>query len=298
MQDRHKIHIALPRHKTIRDAIAQALDIAVQLELGNFIPTNNICEAEVVVSDSTTVDNDLQNLPQSVRYLQLIDCGPGEPHASAPDIIVANSSALLADTAANWAVEQWHEITIRSQSGTNGIAGIVGFGALGYEIGRQLNQLGAQIWVNDIRTPRQQSCQQVGARRSSLDMLLSTSDAVFIAIHPGPTSTPLFSRRELRLLTNSATIINLSGPQVIDKAELSKLNTTHQRQIDYREMHPCLGDAAASERPDLVTRYILDNLGKWAHGRHPRSILEPVTHPLAGDPAFWASRMHPRQTPV
>ena len=298
MQDQHKIHMALPRHEAIRDAIKQALETGAELELGNFVATYDICEADVVVSDSATVGNDLQSLPESVRYLQLIDCGPGEPHATAPDLTVANSSSILADTAANWAIEQWHEITDHSPNTDKPVAGIVGFGALGYELGRRLNQSHGQIWVNDIRTPRQLSFQQLGARRSSLDMLLSTSDVVFIAIHPGPTSTPLFTQRELRLLDTNATIINLSGPQVIDKTALKTLNTTHRRKIDYREMVIDLGDAAATERPDLVTRYILDNLGKWAHGRQPRSILEPVTHPKAGDPAFWSSRMHPRQTPV
>ena len=298
MQDRYIIHIALPHHGAIRDAIEEALDTVSDLELGNFGSTKDICEAEVVISDSATVGNHLQSLPESVRYLQLIDCGSGEPHATDPNLIVANSSSLLADSAANWAVEQWNEINSRSKSDTNGIAGIVGFGTLGYEIGRQLNQLGPQIWVNDIRTPRQQSFQKVGARRSSLDMLLSTSHAVFIAIHPGPTSTPLFSRRELRLLTNSAAIINLSGSQVVDKHAIKTLNTTHDRTINYREIPTNLGSASASERLQATTRYILDNLHNYALDRQPRSIVEQVTHPLAGDPAFWSSRMHPRQTPV
>ncbi len=298
MQDRHKVHVALPRHEAIRAAIEQALDTAAVLELGNFAATRDICEAEVVISDSATVDQDLRKLPESVRYLQLIDCGSGEPHVTEPDITVANCSSLLADSAANWAIQQWHEISGRIPASGKPVAGIVGFGALGYELGRRLYETRTQIWVNDIRTPRQQSFQQIRARRSSLDMLLSTSDAVFIAIHPGPTSTPLLRHRELRLLTTNAAIINLSGPQVIDAAALGILNTTHQRQIDYREMFTDLGDATATERPDRVARYILDNLGKWAHGHHPRSILEPVTHPLAGDPAFWSSRMSPRQTPV
>ena len=298
MHERHKIHLALPRHDAIRVAIENSLATAANLELGNFVTTHDICEAEVVISDSATISNDLTNLPESVRYLQLIDCGSGGHHATEDDITVANSSSLLAESAANWAFEQWKAITNYTAVSYVPVAGIIGFGALGYELGRRLSNSGAQIWINDIRTPRPQSFQRIGARRSSLDMLLSTSDVVFVAIHPGPTSTPLLTHRELRLLTTNSAIINLSDPRVLDKAALDTLNTTHNRQIDYREMFTDLGDAAATERPELVTRYILDNLGKWAHGRQPRCILEPVTHSKAGDPAFWSSRMHPRQTPV
>ena len=298
MHERHKIHLALPRHDTIRGAIENALATAAKLELGYFVATHDICEAEIVISDCATISNDLTNLPDSVRYLQLIDCGSGGPHATENEITVANSSSLLADSAANWAIEQWHEIIERVPTADKPVAGIVGFGTLGYELGGLLNQSNAQIWINDIRTPRQQSLEQVGARRSSLDMLLSTSDVVFVAIHPGPTSSPLLTQRELRLLTTNAAIINLSSPLVIDKTALQTLNTDQRRNIDYREMFTDLGDAAATERSELVTRYILDNLGKWAQGRQPRCILEPVTHSKAGDPAFWSSRMHPRQTPV
>lgn len=302
MQQRKKIFLALPRHPDLRNAINHALQTSSNNELASYVLTRDICDAEIVIADTPTIDFDLTTLPQTVRYLQIIDCGPGEPHASDHNIIVANASSLLASNAANQAIQLWQEIANQSQDGTkNVVAGIIGFGTLGYQIGRQLSQisqLDTQIWINDIRTPRQQSFQQVGARRSSLDMLLSTSHIIFIAIHPGPTSKPLLTHRELRLLTTNSTIINLSAPEVVDKTAIQTLNTTHHRQINYREMYPDLGDVASPEHSELVTRYILDNLHKYAQDQHPRSIIEPVTHPKAGDPAFWASRMHPRQTPV
>ena len=298
MQQKHKIHLDLPRHEAIRDATEKALHAASNLGLGNYELTGEIDGADVIVTDSATVAAKLAQLPKSVRYLQLIDCGPGPTQVSAEYVTFANASSILVEAAANWALEQWYEINSHSNPRTNDVAGIIGFGFLGYELGRRLRKLDAQVWVNDIRTPRQQSFQPLGARRSSLDMLLSTSDVVFIAIHPGPTSSPLLTHRELRLLTTNAAVINLSGPQVVDKSAIQILNSTNDRQIDYREMFTDLGDASATERPELLTRYILDNLGKYALGHQPRCIIEPVTHSLAGDPAFWSSRMHPRQTPV
>ena len=301
MQDRHKIYIALPRHPAIRSALENALRAASNLGLGNYDLTDKIDDAEVVVTDSGTQVNEIGLLPDSVRFLQLIDCGTGAPNISNDDLTVANASSLLVHDPADWAIDQWHEIERLSsrtlQNGPN-IAGIIGFGSLGYEIGRKLSELGAKTWVNDIRTPKQMSFQSVGARRSSLDMLLSTSDIVFVAVHHGPTSDPLLSRRELRLLEIGATVINMSSEKVVDREAIKTLNEHQEQSIDYREMPYDLGSASASRRPRATTSWVLDNLGNYALNRQPRSIVEQVTHPLAGDPAFWASRMHPRQTPV
>ena len=322
MLQQTKIFLALPRHDAIRDAIRQALVTAADLKLGSYELARDICEAEIVIADTATIDFDLTNLPETVRYLQLIDCGSGTPHVTDDNLTIANASSLLASNAANRAIQQWQDTLSRSQYETENVAGIIGFGTLGYEIGKRLNQVGAQIWINDIRTPRQQSFQQIGARRSSLDMLLSTSDVVFIAVHPGPTSNPLLSRRELQLLTTDATIINLSGPQVVDTQAIKTLNSAQQRAINYRNIASSFRVARGTreseaitqevfagsncpvntkdDNPEIeaITRYLLDNLGNYALNRQPRSIVETVTHPSAGDPAFWASRMSPRQTPV
>lgn len=301
MQDRHKIHIALPRRPAIRSALENALRAASNLHLGNYDLTDKIDDAEVVVTDSETQSNEFGRLPDSVRYLQLIDCGSGTPNMTGDGLTVANASSLLVHDPADWAIDQWREITRRSsrtrQKGPN-VAGIIGFGSLGYELGKRLNELGAKIWVNDIRTPQQMSFQRVGARRSSLDLLMSQSDIVFVAVHYGPTSDPLLSRRELGLLGIGATVINMSGEKIVDRKAIKTLNEYQERNIDYREMPSDLGSASASRRPRAATSWVLDNLGNYALNRQPRSIVEHVTHPKAGDPAFWASRMHPRQTPV
>lgn len=301
MQDRHKIHIALPHRPAIRSALENALRTASNLHLGNYDLTDTVDNAEVVITDSETQSNEIGQLPDSVRYLQLIDCGSGAPNMTGDNLTVANASSLLVHDPTDWAIDQWGEIARRSsrtrQKGPN-VAGIIGFGSLGYELGKRLNELGAKIWVNDIRTPKQMSFQSVGARRSSLDLLLSQSDIVFVAVHHGPTSDPLLSHRELHLLEIGATVINMSGEKVVDHEAIKVLNDFQERNIDYREMPSDLGSASASRRPRAATGWVLDNLGNYALNRQPRSIVEHVTHPKAGDPAFWASRMHPRQTPV
>lgn len=295
MNHQRKVYLALPQRPAIRNALQNALQLASKLELSRFAITNDVNEAEVVITDSETQAKEFTRTPASVKYLQLVDCGSGAPHISDENLTVANATSLLVDDPADWAIDQWR--FIRRRKGKQ-VAGIIGFGSLGFELGRRLNASGSTIWVNDIRTPRQQSFQSVGARRSSLDMLLSRSDVVFIAVHHGPTSDPLLSHRELRLLNVGATVINMSSEKVVDREAVESLNSDENRQIDYRAMPDVLASASASRRPRATTHYILDNLGDWAEGRQPRCIVEAVTHPNAGDPAFWASRMTPRQTPV
>lgn len=295
MPAQHNIYVNLSGRPAIRAALENAVRIAGNLKLSGYQLTDDISEAEVVVTDSEAHSNTIGMLPDTVRYLQLIDCGSGAPNISDENLMVANASSLLVDDPADWAIDQWG--IIQRRKGEQ-VAGIIGFGTLGYELGKRLNASSSTIWVNDIRTPRQQSFQSVGARRSSLDMLMSRSHVVFVAVHHGPTSDPLLSRRELRLLNVGATVISMSGEQVVDREAIESLNSTENRQIDYRAMPADLASASASRRPRATTHYVLDNLGEWALGRQPRCIVEAVTHSAAGDPAFWASRMHPPQTPA
>ena len=292
------IFLALTSHDAIRHALTDELMDGNDEMLAGYRLARNIRDSEILITDTPVIDFDFERLPQKIRYLQLIDCGSGAPHATGGNLTIANASSLLAKPAAKQAIQEWQRIAENTLNPTNVTAGIIGFGTLGFEIAKQLNQLHAKIWINDIRTPRQQSFQQLGVRRSTLDMLLSTCDVVFVTVHHGPTSNPLLSQRELSLMSVGATVINLSGPKVIDRYAITTLNSTEARAIEYSEIAFYNDAPSVAVQPDEMTDLVLNNLRARASGRPPRSIVEHVTYPDAGDPAFWASTMHPRQTPV
>ncbi len=300
MHLRKNIHLALPRHDAIRSMLLQALQNSDDRGPTHLELTNDASCAEAIVTDSTTFRSEFQQLPHSVRFVQLIDCGASPSDGSNDNLIIANSSSVLAGNAADWAILQCHELTSTSKDANieePKVAGIVGFGSLGLSICERLKPLDATIWINDIRTPRQQSFQPLGARRSSLDMLLSLSDIVFVAVHHGPTSDPLLSIRELSLLSTDAAIVNLSGRAVVDVDAIEALNSSEGRGITYREIASNFGDASVASRSEDVSRFALYNLNVWVAGGEPRSTVENVSFPSAGDPAFWASRMAPKQMP-
>ncbi len=298
IHERRKIRLALPSHAALRAALSDALSAAVGDGCTSYELTSDVCEAEIVITDGATASDDLSLLPDTVKFLQLVDCSSGAPHVTDADLTVANASSILASPAADRAIEMVQTVANQAEGSAHDIAGIIGFGTLGYEIGKRLSELASQIWVNDIRTPRQRSFQRIGARRSSLDMLLSTCDIVFVAIHHGPTSDPLLTTRELALLGTDTTIINFSDPRTIDIQAINDLNTEQGRRISYREIPQDTANEPLPRDVEPIAAWILDNLTQWTTDRQPRSIVETVTFPTAGDPAFWASRMAPRQTPV
>ena len=303
MHSRKKVHLALPSHHALSATLEDALrNISADQKFTHLELTNDVNLADAVVTDSSTLQSELRELlPRSARFLQLVDCGAGLPDILDENLVIANASTILSPQVAEWAITQWDELAgvpDNTDKQTPKVAGIVGLGSLGLSICERLHRLNATIWINDIRTPRQQSFQPFGARRSSLDMLLSLSDVVFVAVHHGPTSDPLLSKRELRLLSEGATVVNLSTSAVVDIDAIANLNMSAGRDIIYRELAQDFADTPVATQTSDVARFVLDNLGVWVAGGEPRSMVESVSFPAAGDPAFWSSRMMPRQTPA
>ena len=300
----NNLHIALPKHRDVAEAVAVAADRG-GTGGGAWNLVDDPEAADAIITDTVTVKNRFQELSPSVGLLQLVDCGSGMPHITGDGLTVANVSSLLVDEVAEHAVDLWRTETVMRRgeelySGAvdNAIEdiGVIGFGTLGRAVGRHLRDATpAKLWVNDIRTPKPTSFQAMGARRSSLDMLLSMCDFICVAIHRGPTSAPLLSERELRLVSSRTMIYNLSGPGVIDLDAVRRLNQQSGRGIQYRQLPPFIGNSRDAENAPTVAARVLDNLQAFATGRQPRGIVEHVTFPSAGDPAFWASQMAPRQ---
>ena len=223
MQDRHKIHIALPRRPAIRSALENALRVASNLHLGNYDLTDKIDDAEVVVTDSETQSNEIGRLPDSVRYLQLIDCGSGAPNMTSDDLTVANASSLLvqrSDQLGNRPVARNRTPIIQNPAKSPECRRNHRFRILGLRTRQTVEQIRERkFWVNDIRTPKQMSFQSVRgspvlARSCSC---LNQRHRVSSPSITDPTSNPLLSRRELGLLEIGATIINMSGGKVVDR---------------------------------------------------------------------------------
>ena len=287
MQQKHKIHLALPRHEAIRDATEKALHAASNLGLGNYELTGEIDGADVIVTDSATVAAKLAQLPKSVRYLQLIDCGPGPTQVSAEYVTFANASSILVEAAANWALEQWHEISGHSNP-TNQQR----------RRHRRLRVPRIRTWQTLTETRRP----SLGQRHPNAQTAIvpASRRTTLIARH-----APLNKRRRVHRHPSRTNIESAPNPPRTQTPNHQRrshqpLRPPSRRQI--RHPNPQLHQRPTnrlprnvlrprrrlsnSERPELLTRYILDNLGKYALGHQPRCIIEPVTHSTSRRPSL------------
>ena len=191
--------------------------------------------------------------------------------------------------------------------------GIVGFGITGRATADLFAAQGASVVYCDIRTPPRGTGGAAGARRSSLDLLLSRSDVVSVHAPFGPTANPLIGARELGLMPEGAVLINVADGRVVAEQDLIGALESGQIAVAGIDVtangvpsagHPLVSApnvvatpyvAARCEDADAeVAKYVVKNIARVLVGDDPGGVIEPVDYPKVGDPAFWSSRMAPQ----
>ena len=290
------VYLALDESGAVAGSILEALGDAESE--GDLRRVHSIDDADAVVSSTKGVDGLPDSLPGNVGLLQLVDCGSGGRFGDSAGLMVANIASVLSARAVVWAAWQVRDACdemVSSGLGKPIRVGVIGIGKLGTAIVRELqadsDDMIESIIVADIRTPRQGLLHDLGVRRSTLDLLLSTSDVVVVAVHHGPTSDPLLGARELRLLGGHAWVINVSGDAVVD-ASGSDASSIPAKVVGL----PAIEFARELEADgNEIAQVVVLNLQLYAAGLNPVGLVEQVTYPSAGDPAFWSSRMSPAE---
>ena len=289
------VYLALDESDAVGELISDALS---EGENGALARVERIEGADAVVSSTGCINELPDVLPERVRLLQLVDCGGGGRFGESEGVQIANVASELSERATIWAMSQVreaHEVLAASGLGRPIKVGVIGIGTLGTQMVRglqaELSDAIEGIVVADIRTPRQGLLRELGVRRSTLDLLLSTSEVVLVAVHPGPTSDPLLGSRELRLLGNDVWVVNVSGQGVVDGPGSSV--RSKRRKIVERPAAEMSRDVEVGR--EEVAGAVMRNLLRSARGESVVGVVEQVTYPSAGDPAFWSSRMSPIQ---
>ncbi len=185
--------------------------------------------------------------------------------------------------------------------------GIIGFGRVGRAAADLWKLVGATVIYADVRTAPHGSTEKSGARRSTLDLLLSQSDIVSLHVQWGPTSNPLVEARELRLMGRESILVNTADARLVDQEALvDALNSGRIRAaLDVEDLllksEPGFVatpyTAARSEEADEnVAEFVVANIEAALSGSKPDGVIEILDYPPAGDPAFWSSEMSPRVT--
>ncbi len=201
----------------------------------------------------------------------------------------------------------------RSDSLADLTVGIVGFGRIGRALAERCVAAGANVIYCDIRTATHGSAAATGVRRLTLDLLLSQSDIVSLHVQWGPTSDPLITERELRLMGRDSVLVNTADARLVDTAALANVLNSGRiggAGLDIEEPESSqLADAPntvitpytaarSDEADNAVARFVVDNIETALSGGEPDGLpdglLEIVDFPRSGDPAFWSSKMAPR----
>jgi len=106
--------------------------------------------------------------------------------------------------------------------------GLVGFGAVGQTLARQLSGFEVRLLVYDPYVP-EATIQDAGGEVAALETLLREADVVSLHARLSPGTEGLIDRRELALMKPTAYLINTARAGLIDQAAL--IEALQRRQI-------------------------------------------------------------------
>lgn len=101
-----------------------------------------------------------------------------------------------------------------------GRLGIIGLGEIGRELALRTAALGMRIVYAQRRRLVAHEEERYQAAYCALDELLAGSDCVSLHLPGGPATRGIIGRRELQLIKPGALLVNVSQPQLVDRAAL------------------------------------------------------------------------------
>lgn len=184
----------------------------------------------------------------------------------------------------------WAPMLFLGKGVTGKTLGVIGAGRIGQAFAKMAKGFEMKILYN-ARTPKPEFEKETGAKYVDLDTLLKESDFVSIHLPLTPETRHLIGERELKLMKNSAILINTGrGPVVDEKALVKALKEkwiyaagldVYEREPEFEKelaeldnvvMLPHIGSATEEARRDmsvLVAQNIIDVI----EGRVPRTLV-------------------------
>lgn len=179
--------------------------------------------------------------------------------------------------------------------------GTIGLGGIGQETVRQLRALNLDV-VAWNRSPRPEFCAEVGVTQLELDEVLERSDYVILTVSATPETRHLIGARELGLMKNSASLINIARGSVVDEQALITAlgdGTIAGAGLDVFEVEPLPADSPLIGMENVVlaphslcwTKDFTDNTAAemraeviaLATGQKPRNVVNSPQAPAADE---------------
>jgi phosphoglycerate dehydrogenase-like enzyme len=132
--------------------------------------------------------------------------------------------------------------------------GIVGFGAIGYEVAMRAKALGMELLSYDVIEPAPAE-KELGVRRVDFDTLLAASDVVTLHVPLNEETHHLIDAAALGKMKQSACLINAARGGVVDEAALAEaLRSGHLMgaAVDVTEVEPTPADNPLWDAPNVL----------------------------------------------
>jgi D-3-phosphoglycerate dehydrogenase len=137
--------------------------------------------------------------------------------------------------------------------------GIIGFGRIGYELGKKCKALGMTVVAYDVAMHRLiKYVEEIGAESVTMDDLLSGSDFVSVHVPLLPQTRNLIGRDQIDLMKKSAYLINAARGGIIDEMAL-------RDALVKGELGGAALDVFANEPPDDTSLTGLKNIVCMPH---------------------------------
>ncbi|WP_297437485.1 glyoxylate reductase [Thermococcus sp.] len=115
----------------------------------------------------------------------------------------------------------WHPLMFLGHDVYGKTLGIVGFGRIGQAVAKRASGFGMRILYNS-RTRKAEAEKELVAEFKPLDELLGESDFVVLAVPLTKETYHMIGERELKLMKNTAILINIARGKVVDTGALVK----------------------------------------------------------------------------
>ena len=162
--------------------------------------------------------------------------------------------------------------------------GIVGLGNIGKRLGRLARALNMNIIGYDVTEIDNEFSKEVGLMKADLDTLLSSADYVSLHVPLLDSTHHLINAKKLKLMKNTARIINTSRGGVIDEEALyNSLNEGNLAgaALDVFEMEPATGNKLTT-LPNFVATPHMGAQTKEAQLLAANIIAEKIIQVLRG----------------
>lgn len=132
--------------------------------------------------------------------------------------------------------------------------GIVGFGAIGYEVAVRAKALGMDLLSYDVVEPKATE-KELGVRRVDFDTLLAASDVVTLHVPLNKETHHLIDAAALAKMKRGACLINAARGGVVDEAALAEALCSGNLMgaaVDVTEVEPTAPDNPLWDAPNVL----------------------------------------------